>query len=150
MEHYPNTVAMVKLLANGNPARETQLTDYAKICVEPAFAYFKTKFEEDLKPLVQAFKRARIFSPSKANELKPTTSDVDELKCFSFNLAFIEELKAESFQLIWPSVMVFLLKHRSVTGGEIMNPNYQNGLQLANMYFCANPCLPQLRGFFQS
>ena len=36
-----------------------------------------------------------MFSPSKANELKPTTSDVDELKCFGFNSAFIEELKEE-------------------------------------------------------
>ena len=86
---------MARSLANGIPARKKQLTYFAKTCVEPAFAYFKTKFEGDLKPQVEAFKAARIFSPSKAKELQPTTSDVDELKCFSFNYTFIEELKAE-------------------------------------------------------
>ena len=69
--------------------------DYAKTCDEPAYAYFKSKFEGELKPLVQAFKAARIFSPSKANELKPTTRDVDELQCFSFDSSLLEGLKAE-------------------------------------------------------
>ena len=95
LEHYPNTVAMARLLENGMLARERQLIDYAKTCVEPAYAYFKSKFEGKLKPLVQAFKAARIFSPSKANELKPTTRDVNELQCFSFDSSLLEGLKAE-------------------------------------------------------
>lgn len=38
LEHYPN-----RSLANGMSARERQLIDYAKACVEPTYAYFKSK-----------------------------------------------------------------------------------------------------------
>ena len=47
LEHYLNTVAMVRSLANGMPARERQLIDYAKTCVEPAYAISKANLREN-------------------------------------------------------------------------------------------------------
>ena len=66
-QHYPNVVAVVKAEAKGNATHEQQLVDYSKACVQPALAYdyFHLKFNNDLKPVLDAFKTARLFSPSK-------------------------------------------------------------------------------------
>ena len=60
------------------------LLDYAENCVKPAYNYFKQKFEVKLKPLVEIFKYARFFDPAKVGELKPSSSDIDNLKVFPF------------------------------------------------------------------
>ena len=57
-----------------------QLIDYAKSCIQPAYDYFNSRFDGELKIPVLAFKAARYFDPSKINELKPTLSDIDSLK----------------------------------------------------------------------
>lgn len=49
----------------------------------------------------------------------------------------------QSLQHIWPAVMMFLLKHQYVTGGEILN------LQ-ANAFFFASHRQLQLKGFFNA
>ena len=67
LEHYPNVDAVARLLANGNCTHERQLIAYAKAACVPAYAYFKEKFNSDLRPIVLAFKSARYLSPSKVN-----------------------------------------------------------------------------------
>ena len=85
-EYYPNVSAVAKHLANGDRAHEQQLTDFAKVCVEPAYAYFKSKFYNDLKAAMEAFKAAWYFSPLKMAELQPTAADLDAL----FSLPFLK------------------------------------------------------------
>lgn len=62
LEHYPNVNAVARFLADGN---STQLIDYAKPACVPAYSYFKEKFDNDLRPIVVAFKSAHYLSPSK-------------------------------------------------------------------------------------
>ena len=96
LEHYPNVDAVTKLLASGNSTHEKQLIAYAKACSIPAYAYFKEKFDNDLRPIVLAFKAARYLSPSKVNELKPTADDVNSFAAFPFlNSEAINGLKSE-------------------------------------------------------
>ena len=49
-----------------------------------AHDYFYLKFNNDLKPVLEAFKAARLFSPLKFHELKPNATDIDCLKAFPF------------------------------------------------------------------
>ena len=42
------------------------------------------KFINDLKPVLDALKAARLFSPFKFHELKPSATDIDFLKAFPF------------------------------------------------------------------
>ena len=56
--------------------------------------YFKEKFDNDLKPIVIAFKSARYLSPSKVNELEPIANDMDSFSAFPFlNTEAINGLK---------------------------------------------------------
>ncbi len=96
LEHFPNVNAVARSLANGNSTHERQLIDYAKAACVPAYAYFKEKFDNDLRPIVLAFKSARYLSPSKVNELKPTANDMDSFAAFPFlNTEAINGLKSE-------------------------------------------------------
>jgi len=96
-QYYPNGVAMAKRVAHGNTAHEQQLKLYAEVCAQPAYDYFKSKFDNDLKPVLDAFKAARYFSPSKFDELKPSVADVDSLRAFSFldSQTIVDSLKTE-------------------------------------------------------
>lgn len=75
---------LAKQLAGGCSSHEQQLNAYVRACVDPAYAYFLAKFDNDLKPAMQVFKAAHYFSPVTASELKPTTSDLDILQSLSF------------------------------------------------------------------
>ena len=44
----------------------------------------KIKFNNDLKPFLDAFKAAHLFSHFKFHELKPSATDIDFLKAFPF------------------------------------------------------------------
>ena len=70
---------------------------YAKDCSEPAYEYFKAKFDNDLKPVVEAFKATHYFSPFKVTQLKPTAAEIDSLRSFPFLDAqhVIDNLKLE-------------------------------------------------------
>ena len=83
-QHYPNVVAVAKAEASGNASNEQHLLDYSKACVQPAYDYFYLKFNNDLKPVLDAFKAAHLFSPFKFHELKPSATDMDCLKAFPF------------------------------------------------------------------
>ena len=83
-QHYPNAAAVAKAEANGNASHEQQLLDYSKACVQPAYNCFYLTFNNDLVPVLDAFKAARLFSPFKFYELKPSATDIDCLKAFPF------------------------------------------------------------------
>ncbi len=74
--HYPNSVAVAKKLAHGNPIVNNQLLTYAATCLIDAYTYFKRKFDSDLHNAMELFKVARYFSPAKVNELKPCASAI--------------------------------------------------------------------------
>ena len=98
LEHYPSVCSLAAKLASGISSRETQLINYAKVCVKPGYDYFKTKFGSsgDLKVAVFAFKLARYFDPAKIAELKPSACDIDELCLFPFfDSTDITNLKGE-------------------------------------------------------
>ena len=100
--YYPNVNALASQLSEGVPSRKQQLLSYAEQCVTPAYTYFRDKFENDLKPIVDAFKAARFFNPSKMNELKPTAANIDALKSFPFlnSEQVISDLKPGIWQLL--------------------------------------------------
>ena len=60
---------MIAELANGDNSREQLLTMYSKACIQPAYEYFRTKFDVDLASTMKSFKAARFFSPKKVGEL---------------------------------------------------------------------------------
>lgn len=78
-EHYPNTNAIATKLSSTSTQKQ-QLIHYGKTCVKPAYDYFQQKFDNDLKVAVSIFKYARYFDPGKIGELKPSSSDVDNLR----------------------------------------------------------------------
>ena len=82
--YFPNVTAVAKQLAGGSSSHEQQLNAYATACIDPAYAYFQAKFDNDLKPAMQVFKAARYFSPTTTGELKPVASDLDILHSLSF------------------------------------------------------------------
>ena len=82
--HLPNTQAVIHRLTGGNTAAAQECLTYAWQCVEPGLKYFQTKFTEELKGTVAAFKAARLFLPHKIDEMKPDASEVDTLQAFPF------------------------------------------------------------------
>ena len=82
VHHYLIVLAVAKHLAIGNATHEQQLLIYGENCVTPAYLYFQSKFDNELKPAVEAFKAARYVSPSKVNELKPNASDIYSMRIF--------------------------------------------------------------------
>ena len=62
--HYPNTSAIARELAGGDPHIVQQCVSYALSCVHKAFSYFETKFEDDSQSPLNAFKAFRYLSPS--------------------------------------------------------------------------------------
>ena len=83
-QHYPNAAAVVMAEVNGNASHEQQLLDYSKAFIQPAYDYFYLKLNNGLKPVLDAFKAARLFSPFKFRKLKPSATDIDCLKAFPF------------------------------------------------------------------
>ena len=104
-QHYPN-VAVAKAEANGNASHEQHLLDYSKACVQPAYDYFYLKYNNDLKPDLYAFKAARLFSPFKFHELKPSATDIDCLKAFPFLCS--QETMDVNTPCTWLPVKMFL------------------------------------------
>ena len=48
--HYRNVTALANQLAGGNTSHQQQLRAYTRACIAPAYTYFQTKFDNDLKP----------------------------------------------------------------------------------------------------
>lgn len=79
----PNVNALVRSLTS-SPAVNQQLTTYARACVQPGLDYFEQQVQTSLKAPLNAFKAARLFSPSKVTSLNPSASEVDSLLAFPF------------------------------------------------------------------
>ena len=98
-EHYPNVFAISRHLAsksNTSEADYSQMITYSKSCIQPGYDYFEKKFREDLAEPLSVFKCARIFDPVKVIDLKPSVSDVDDVRIFPFlNDDIIAQLKIE-------------------------------------------------------
>ena len=100
-KHYPNVTAIARLESSGSATHLNQLVNYAKCCVEPAYASFISKFQSptsDLASALSGFKTARYFSPSQINELRPSTADIDTLT----NVPFVESVKVNSLKAELP------------------------------------------------
>lgn len=74
LEHYPNVTAIAKQLSGRNSVHELHLSCLPRECVKPAYQYFKQNFGNELKHLVEAFKAAQFFSPSRVSTMKPRYS----------------------------------------------------------------------------
>lgn len=84
VKHWPNIHAFARRLALEvqNPALEQQLLDHAHACVQPAFMYFENKFWSEPLLLVNAFKAAHLFDPSKVIYLHPYATTIEDFKSF--------------------------------------------------------------------
>ena len=76
---YRNTNAVTTKLSSNRSNLKQQLPDYGKGCVQAANDYFNQKFDHDLK-VVSIFEQASFLDPAKIGEVKPTCSDIDDLK----------------------------------------------------------------------
>ena len=91
----PNVEAIAKKLANGSLHAKQKWIDHAKTCIEPGHNYFKRQLTSSLKGRLQAFKAARLLSPSRLHTMKPDIGDVETLAAFSFLKGSIADLKQE-------------------------------------------------------
>ena len=82
--HYPNTSAIARELAGGNPHIVQQWVSYALSCVQKAFSYFETKFGDDSQSPLNAFKAFGYFSPSKIKSMNPSAADITSLSVIPF------------------------------------------------------------------
>ena len=96
-EYFPNVEGVARQLSGGDTVCEGQLLAYAKVCAQPAYSYFRTKLDDDLKPALVAYKAAQLFLLLKAHKLKPLPSDVDSLRTFTFlnSTSVIDGLNSE-------------------------------------------------------
>jgi len=79
VSHWPNTKAIAKTFTTPTKSEQFWLT-YASDCVQKGFDYFEEKFfHGELLPVVNAFKSARLFNPTKVIDLKPDATAVDSL-----------------------------------------------------------------------
>ena len=95
IEHYPNLQAIVRQAFPDNTDLQQQWVEYSIGCLQTGLDYLQAKLGNDAQNPVAAFKAARLFSPSKTNEIQPTADDLDDLKAFPFLVGAIEQLKAE-------------------------------------------------------
>ena len=101
LPHYPNLSAISLQISHGNSTAMQQLIDYGKACVQPAIQYYKQKLNDCMKGPLQAFKAARIFVPTKVQEMQVTLSDVDEFAVFPFiDNTVLQQLKSELPQYV--------------------------------------------------
>ena len=82
---------------------------------------------------MSAFKAARLFSPYKVHEMKPTTAAVDELTAFPFLIGKLEDLKLElpTYMAAVEDVSTELTYY---SGGRITNKHFPIGLLHANKF----------------
>ena len=68
----------------GNVALQQQWNAYCNGCVQPGLDYLNEKLGNATQNPTAGFKAARVFSPSKVNEMQPSPGDVDELQALPF------------------------------------------------------------------
>ena len=92
----PNLQAVVRYTFPVDLTSQHHWTLYAKNCIKPGIDYFHQRLGDDEVNHEKAFKAARLFSPSKTNEMQPSSNDIDNLQAFPpFLLNDMDGLKAE-------------------------------------------------------
>ena len=94
VDHYPNTEAVAREIANGNVAVYNQLMAQAKACIWPELNFYQRKFNVQFRDTV---KSARFCCPVQVQGLRPTAASLEELRNFPFlnNDATISNLAQE-------------------------------------------------------
>ena len=62
-----------------------KLVAYAKSCIQPAYHYFQTKFDEELYLLLK-----QLIISFKLNDIKPTATDIKSLCAFIIIIRWTE------------------------------------------------------------
>ena len=92
--HYPNLQAIVRESFPNNLPAQQQWSMYAMTCVQPGINYFHANLRDD--GIMKAFKTARLFSPHRVSEMRPSAGDIDTLKAFPFfNSGHVVTLQTE-------------------------------------------------------
>ena len=78
VEHYPNTAAVAREIADGNDAMYQQLMAHAKACIQPGLYFYQQKFSVQFHSTVRAFKAARLCCPVQVQHLNPTAASLEE------------------------------------------------------------------------
>ena len=99
-----------------------------RLWLTQASQYFKQKFDTDLKQPMLAFKLVRYFNPVKAYEIKPSCSDIDDLKLFSFIDSSTIKVNCPN---IWQHQRMLVLLLTSFSGGKDMQMSSPSGLMFA-------------------
>ena len=97
VRHWPNTTAVAKKIASQQHSEQSWM-QYAFNCVKPGLDYFTAKFDGELRPIVDAFKSARLFDPTKVSDIKPDAAAINTLRSFKF-LDSDEIIKNLKFEL---------------------------------------------------
>ena len=84
MAHFPNLTALSTKLSSGNATLAQQYEQYGRNCVQPGMQYFLTRFTQDLRESVEAFKAARLFVPHRALEIRPDSNAINSFTSFPF------------------------------------------------------------------
>ena len=93
--HYPNAQAVIKSIT-ADATQQIQLMQYATSCIQPGLDYFANCKENSVKEPLACFKAARLFSPTKVEQMKPSVAEVNKLAVFPFlSSANVDALKAE-------------------------------------------------------
>ena len=129
----PKCCCYCKAEASGNASHEKQLLHYSKACVQPVYNFFYFKFNNDLKPVLDSFKAARLFSPFKFHKLKPSATDTGCLKAFPFlsSQKTIDGTKMEISMYVATSEDV----STEIDGGRDMLLSFLNGPMLLKRYY---------------
>lgn len=90
-KHYPNIQAVTREACPGNATLQQQLLDLAISRVQPGLDYFNSKFGDDTKHPMSAFKAVRLLSPTLVTQIQPTAPDIDQLKVLPFLPATVLE-----------------------------------------------------------
>ena len=80
--NYPNLQVLANDLSTGDCNKEEELSQYAKSCVQPGITYYFQQLSTNMKQALEAFKTARLFSPSKLHEMRLGLEAVDALVAF--------------------------------------------------------------------
>jgi hypothetical protein len=75
--NYSNLAAVASNLSSGDTDMEEHLIDHAKSCVQPGVSYYFQQLSTNMKSPLEAFKAARLFSPSKLSEMNPGVNAID-------------------------------------------------------------------------
>ena len=132
---HTNTNAVATKLSSNRSGLKQQLLDYGKVCVQAAYEYFHQKFDIDMKEAVSIFRQARYFDPAKIGELKPSCSDIDDLKAIPClrSSALLEGMKAElpTYMATADGVSTLADKQQWWKNHESELPNWSTACKLA-------------------